>query len=112
MFGSLRKKMWRNKALKFYKKGLEKAEAKNLDGAIADYTIILDMAEAPGDVKAMARLNRALARSSNREYSLADRDLREVLADMQAREQVKEAARLKLNRLKRRIDESHGEDDE
>lgn len=111
MFGSLRKKMSRNKALKLYKRGLDKAEDRNLEGAISDYTLILDMAEAPRDVKAMARLNRALAHSSNRKYTLADQDLREVLSAQDAPEPVKEAARAKLSRIKRRIEEA-GESDE
>jgi len=106
MFGTLREKMSRKKALKIYKRGLDKAEMRDLDGAVSDYTLILDMPEAPRDVKAMARLNRALANSSSRKYALADQDLREVLSAPDAPEQVKEAARAKLTRLKRRIEEA------
>ena len=36
MFASLRKKMARKKALKIYKQGLDKAEMRNLDGAVSD----------------------------------------------------------------------------
>ena len=106
MFGPFRKKRLRDKALKMYKRGLEKAEDRNFDGAIADYTGILDMPQAPVDVKAMARFNRALAHSSNRKFALADEDLRAVLSAHDAPEQVKEAAKAKLSRLQRRIDEA------
>ena len=106
MFDSLRKKMSRKKALKIYKRGLDKAEMRNLEGAVVDYTLILDMPETPRDVKAMARLNRALAHSSSRKYALADQDLREVISTHDAPEQVKDAARAKLTRLKRRIEEA------
>ena len=111
MFGPFRKKLARGKALKMYKRGLEKAEDRNFDGAISDYTLILDMPHAPVDVKAMARFNRALAHSSNRKYALANQDLRAVLSAHDTPEQVKEAARAKLNRLQRRIDEA-GESEE
>ncbi len=53
----------RGKAMAMYKRGMEKAGVRNLDGAITDYTNVVDMKGAPEDVIAMALLNRALAYS-------------------------------------------------
>lgn len=60
-------------------------------------------AKAPADLKAMALFNRALTYSSTREYAKAQEDLKKVLELPQLAPDVKGAARLKLERMKKRV---------
>ncbi len=92
----------RGKAMAMYKRGMQKAGDRDLDGAIADYTAVVDMKGAPQDVIAMALLNRALAYSRNHDDEKAGEDLDRVLAMPGATKQVTDAAHEKLHRMKRR----------
>ena len=92
----------RGKAMSMYKRGMQKAGERDLDGAIADYTGVVDMKGAPVDVIAMALLNRALAYSRNHDDDKAGDDLERVLAMPGATKQVIDAAHEKLHRMKRR----------
>ena len=81
---------------------MDKAGDRDLAGAIADYTAVVEMKGAPPDVIAMALLNRALAYSRDHDDEKAAVDLDRVLAMPEATAQVKEAATEKLHRMKRR----------
>lgn len=91
----------RGKALSLYKRGIKKAEQRDLEGAIIDYTAVIEMSGVPGDVRAMALLNRALAYSRRHDDEKAHKDLKLVLAMDEATAQVKAAAREKVDRMKR-----------
>ena len=94
----------RGKAMAAYKRGMHKANDRDLEGAIVDYTEVVEMRGAPDDVIAMALLNRALAYSRSHDDEKAGADLSRVLAMPGASAQVKEAATEKLHRMKRRTD--------
>jgi hypothetical protein len=81
---------------------MQKAGDRNLPGAIADYTAVVDMKGAPEDVVAMALLNRALAYSRAHDEDKASEDLDRVLGMSGASKQVLDAAHEKLHRMKRR----------
>ncbi len=96
----------RGKATTMYKRGMHKAGDRDLDGAIADYTAVVDMKGAPEDVVAMALLNRALAYSRSHDDDKAAEDLARVLTMPGATKQVIDAAHEKLHRMKRRSSQS------
>jgi len=96
----------RGKALAVYRRGMQKAGRRDLTGAIADYTAVVDMKGAPEDVMAMALLNRALAYSRAHDDDKAGDDLDRVLHMKGASKQVVDAAHEKLHRMKRRSDSS------
>ena len=48
----------RGKALSLYRTGMAKAEKRDYEGAIADYSAAIELAKIPADVKAMALYNR------------------------------------------------------
>ena len=100
----------RGKAMSLYKRGMQKADQRDFDGAIVDYTAVVEMARAPGDVRAMALLNRALVYSRAHETDKAEKDLAAVLAMPEATSQVKAAAHEKVQRMKKmRARQSHPE---
>lgn len=101
LFGGL---STRGKALSIYKRGMQKAGERNLEGAIADYTAVVEMKGAPEDVIAMALLNRALAYSRAHDDDKAGEDLDRVLTMEGASKQVIDAAHEKLHRMKRRVE--------
>lgn len=92
----------RGRATALYRRGMDKAGRRDLEGAIADYSAVVEMKAAPDDIVAMALLNRALAYSRHRDDEKADADLARVLAMPGATTQVKDAAHEKLHRMKRR----------
>ncbi len=91
----------RGKAMSLYKHGMQKADQRDFEGAIVDYTTVVEMARAPGDVRAMALLNRALVYSRAHETEKAEKDLAAVLAMPEATAQVKAAAHEKIQRMKK-----------
>ena len=103
MFGSFSA---RGRATALYKRGMEKAGNRDLEGAIEDYTAVIDLKHAPPDVIAMALLNRALAYSREHDDARATADLDRVLAMPGATQQVISAAHEKLHRMKRRTTKS------
>jgi outer membrane protein assembly factor BamD (BamD/ComL family) len=96
----------RGRATALYKRGMEKAGNRDLEGAIADYTAVIDYKRAPPDVVAMALLNRALAYSREHDDRKATADLDRVLSMKGATQQVISAAHEKLHRMKRRTTKS------
>jgi hypothetical protein len=89
-----------------FKRGVEKAENRDLQGAIADYTAVIDLKGAPPDVIAMALFNRALAYSREHNDTKATADLDRVLAMPGATRKVISAAHEKLHRMRRRTTRS------
>lgn len=92
----------RGKALALYRRGMQKAEDRNLEGAIEDYSAVVAMKGVPPDVVAMALFNRALSYSRSRDDEKAKVDLELVLEMAEAPGKVKDAASEKLRRMKRR----------
>ncbi|MCU0961272.1 MAG: hypothetical protein MUF48_14340 [Pirellulaceae bacterium] len=92
----------RGKAMALYKRGMQKATDRDLDGAIEDYTAVVDLKRAPPDVIAMALLNRALAYSRLHADEKATADLDLVISMPGATRQVVDAAHEKLHRMRRR----------
>ncbi|RMF40936.1 MAG: hypothetical protein D6753_10645 [Planctomycetota bacterium] len=92
----------RGKSLARYRAGMEKAKAKDYQGAIADYTAVIDAANTPADVQAMATYNRALAYSALHEEALAEEDLSTILNRPDLPEDIKVAAQQRRERLLRR----------
>ncbi len=99
LFGSLSA---RGRATALYKRGMQKAGDRDLEGAIQDYTTVIDTKGAPADIVAMALLNRALAYSRDHDDVKASADLDRVLSMPGATQQVINAAHEKLHRMKRR----------
>ena len=89
----------RGKATTVYKRGMEKADQRDWEGAIVEYSAVIEMDGAPGDVKAMALFNRAIAYSHAKDDSRAESDLQRVLSFDAATTQVKTAARERIKRM-------------
>src|SRR5262245_56272560 len=92
----------RGKANTLYQRGMKKANAQDLDGAIADYSAVIEAKDAPADLKSMSLFNRALAYSIQKKYDEANADLTQVLAIPETPANLKDAARQKLERIKKR----------
>jgi hypothetical protein len=72
--------------------------------ALDDYTVVIDMAETPSNVRAMALYNRALVyRALDNESDAVD-DLNRVLRMAGVAERIKAEARRKLVRMERASD--------
>jgi hypothetical protein len=69
----------RKQALSLYRSGMVKANNRDYDGAIADYSAAIQVGNIPKDVKAMAIYNRALAYSAIHDDERATDDLATVL---------------------------------
>ena len=102
MFGKFGRNKARRKAIKTYKDGIAHADARRYEKAIANYSNVVDMRQAPLDVRAMARLNRALVYSVQGDIPTACNELTIVIHDEAASDAVKNSAREKLKRLKKR----------
>ncbi len=98
----------RGKATTLYKQGMAKAKKREFEGAIADYTAILNSPKAPTDVKAMAQFNRALAYSSTGDYAKAMEDLKSILTSEETPSIIESAAEEKLKRYQQQLDKSAG----
>jgi hypothetical protein len=85
-----------------HKRGMAKAKRENWDGAISDYTAVLDSSHASEELKAMARFNRALAYSKQGAHDAAETDLRAVLEMNGAPANIATAAKEKLARWEKR----------
>ncbi|MGM0489265.1 MAG: hypothetical protein ACQESR_21210 [Planctomycetota bacterium] len=100
LFGNLTP---RGRALAAYRRGMQRAGERDLEGAIVEYTMVVEMKDAPEDVIAMALLNRALAYSRAHDDDKAGADLDRVLHMPAASKQVLHAAHEKLHRMERRV---------
>ena len=85
--------------LAFYKRGMTRANNHDRQGAMDDYTSAIDLHDAPADVRAMARYNRALLYAAVGDVVNATKDLNAVLASNATLTRIKSAARQKLDRM-------------
>jgi hypothetical protein len=75
---------------------MAKAKKHDHDGALDDYTAVIELPDAPSDVRAMALYNRALVHVAAGDHARGTTDLDEVLAMEGAPDSVKSMARQKL----------------
>ncbi len=66
-----------------------------------DYTAVIDAADAPADLRAMALYNRALLHVSRKDLRRATDDLQAVLATELRRHDIQSAATRTLDRIQR-----------
>ena len=84
---------------------IEHAKAKRPEQAIAIYTELLESDTIKPELRARALFNRALAHSSLKHDHQAQKDLEQVLLQRGLPENVQQAARAQLARVKKRSDE-------
>ena len=92
----------RGKALALYRSGMRKAGKGDFQGAIADYTTVIESLEAPDDLKAMTIYNRALAYSATHAADRAADDLNKVLKMPGLSQDIKTAALRRKERIRKR----------
>lgn len=91
----------RGKTEGIYQRGMKKAHDKDLDGAIADYSAVINDPQSPADLKAMALFNRALVYSLQKKFEEANADLERVQAIPEAPRNLRDATREKLERIRK-----------
>jgi hypothetical protein len=91
----------KHRAQWLYRRGMLRAKLKKFQAANADYSAVIELENAPADLRAMALFNRALVSYAAGAESDAVRDLDEVLAMVDIGENVKTEARRKLIRMER-----------
>lgn len=98
----------RSQAMWLYRQGMLKAKLRDHASAVAAYTTVIDMADAPEALRAMALYNRSLVYLAGDNEGEAKSDLERLLEMAGAAANVKTEARRKLLRMQRtsdRIDE-------
>lgn len=93
----------RGKGLSLYKEGLACAEKQDVKGAMDAYTLTVDLACVPDDVKGMALYNRALLFAAEGNTVKALADLKAVIELPFPLRDVKLAAKRRLERLQHRL---------
>ena len=96
----------RGKALSLYRAGIAKANKRDYDGAIADYSAAIRAPDTPIDVKAMALYNRSIAYSAIHEDKKAAEDLAAMLEMPGLPDNIKSKAHQRRERIKRRDEKS------
>jgi tetratricopeptide (TPR) repeat protein len=96
----------RGKTLALYRRGMAKANKRDYDGAIADYSAAIAEPHIPADVKAMAIYNRALAYSAIDEDDSAAEDLEALLEMPGLPENIRTAAQQRRERVRRRSEDT------
>ncbi len=81
-----------------------KAKLRDHASAIADYTSVIDMEDAPADIRAMALYNRSIVYTAIHSDSQAIYDLERLLEMEGATANVRNEARRKLVRIQRSSD--------
>ncbi len=94
----------RAKAIWLYRRGMAKAKLRDHVSAIADYTAVVEMADAPPDVRAMALFNRSVVHATRHDELRAIADLERLLEMEGAAANVRTEARRKLVRMQRSSD--------
>ena len=92
----------RKEALAQFKLGMMRAEGKDAAGALDAYTLAIELPEVPSDVMAMALYNRALLFAAAGRTDKALADLNAVMEMRVSPQDVKLAARRRLERLEHR----------
>ena len=96
-----RRQSVRSAVLSLFKRGLARGKKQNRQGAMDDYTAVIDRVDAPSDVRAMALYNRGLLHAGQKNLLSATDDLQAVLAMEAAPHDVKSAAGRTLDRMRR-----------
>jgi hypothetical protein len=93
----------RGKALAVYRRGMKKARKHDHQGAIDDYTAVINTPGVSPDVKAMAHYNRALVHRATKNLATAIEDLNVILTMNVVMDNVnvKTMARQELIRIER-----------
>ena len=94
----------RGRALAQISQGMDCANKNDADNAIKHYSGVINSAETPRDVQAMALFNRALMYTSIGEESQATKDLKTILNMPEAMPKIKKSANQKLVRMKRKLE--------
>lgn len=81
---------------------IEHAKAKRPEEAVGIYDTLLKSETLSDDLRARTLFNRALAHSSMKNDALAEQDLQEVLQTPHLQENVRDAARAQLARVRKR----------
>ena len=92
----------RGKALSLYRSGMAKANKRDYDGAIADYSAAIRVPNIPTEVKAMALYNRALSYSAIHENAKSAEDLAAVLEMPGLPANIKTHAQQRRERIQQR----------
>lgn len=100
----------RGKAVSLYRAGIAKANKRDYDGAIADYSAAICEPNIPTDVKAMAIYNRALAYSAIHQDAKAAQDLATMLEMPGLSERIKTEAHRRRERIRRRDERNENTD--
>ena len=90
------------KAVSLYRSGMAKANERDYDSAIADYSAAIGKPNIPTDVKAMAIYNRALAYSAMHEDAKSAEDIAAVLELPGLPQNIKMQAKERQERMRRR----------
>lgn len=98
----------RGRVVTMYRRGIEKAKVKDRAGAIEAYTTVIEMPDVPRDLLAMSLFNRGLVLVAGGDSDKGSLDLDAVSAMDDAPERVREMARQKLIRMKKRNPEKSG----
>ena len=88
----------------YYVRGMRRARLHKHQAAIDDYTVVIEMVEAPGSLRAEALYNRALVYNAADRESDAISDLNRVMEMVETAERVMTEARRQLVRMKRTHD--------
>ena len=96
----------RGKAISLYRSGMAKANERDYEGAIADYSAAIEMAKIPADVRAMAIYNRALAYSAIDDEVKSVEDLSTLLDLPGVPENIRTAVQQRRERLRRRSEKT------
>lgn len=91
----------RYRAMSRYQQGMKNAKRHNHEAAVTDYTQVIEMAEAPPDIRAMALYNRALVYDAMGHLTRAIADLNRVLSMSGVADQVRIEARRRIARMDR-----------
>lgn len=90
------------KAMSLYKRGIRNAKRRNHQGAIDDYTMAIDMPQAPPNVRAMAQYDRGLVYLAMQDDLKAAQDFNRVLDMKESLVNEKTMARQAIGRLEGR----------
>ena len=93
-----------SKAMRLYRRGMLKAKLHDHEAALAHYTAVIEMADAPANLRSMALYNRSLVYTAKEDNPKAIQDLETLLDMPAAAPNVKTEARRKLVRMDRTAD--------
>jgi hypothetical protein len=94
----------RQRVMARYRQGMEYAKANDNQAALEEYTAVIEMVNAPVDIRSMALYNRAVVYSTMHNDAQATRDLEKVLETAGAAANVRLEAKRKLVRMERASD--------